>query len=334
MCLIHNQDNILAYVMLFYIMKIKKRLSKNKIKLLSDVDLFVNFLNIERGLSLNTIQAYQNDIYDLIDHLDNQSPVIDKIHSWEDFDISHFKLFIDLMNSREYQTSTKSRKIASIKSFIKFLLLEKIIKKNPLKDVKQPSNNPKIPYTLSSNQIETLLEYSFKKSNDNEIRDNAMIELMYATGMRVSEIVNINLKDLDLYTGTIKVNGKGSKQRIIPLHEWSVKILENYINNIRPKLCKNNKHENAIFVSNRGKRMTRQNFWFQIKKIAYLAGINVKISPHTLRHSFATHLLSGGASIRHVQELLGHSNLETTQIYTHVGNIKLRNVYNSAHPRS
>ena len=154
MCLIHNQDNILAYVMLFYIMKINKRLSENKIKLLSDVDLFVNFLNIERGLSLNTIQAYQNDIYDLIDHLDNQSPVIDKIHSCEDFDISHFKLFIDLMNSREYQTSTKSRKIASIKSFIKFLLLEKIIKKNPLKDVKQPSYNPKIPYTLSSNQIE------------------------------------------------------------------------------------------------------------------------------------------------------------------------------------
>jgi len=303
--------------------------TKNKNILSNEINLFINFLNIEKGLSINTIQAYKNDLYDLI----NQS-FMRSINNWNDFDRSHFQQFVEVMNYREYKQSTKSRKIACIKSYIKFLLLEGFIKLNPLKEVRQPRNNQKIPKTLSSTQIEKILEYSSNGTSNKDIRDNAMIELMYATGIRVSEIVNLNINDIDLYSATIKVNGKGGKQRIIPLHEWSVKILENYITNIRPILLKNITNQTSVFISNRGKRMSRQNFWLQIKKIASNSGITTNLSPHTFRHSFATHLLSGGASIRHVQELLGHSNLETTQIYTHVGNIKLRNVYNSSHPRA
>ena len=303
--------------------------SENKKILSNEINLFINFLNIEKGLSTNTIEAYKNDLYDLI----NQT-FMKTVTNWNKFDRSHFQQFVEVMNSREYKQSTKSRKIACFKSFIKFLLLEEFIKINPLKEVRQPRNNQKIPKTLSSNQVEKILEYSSKGTANKDIRDNAMIELMYATGIRVTEIVNLNLNDIDLYSATIKVNGKGGKQRIIPLHEWSVKILDNYITNIRPRFLKNISNQTSVFVSNRGKRMSRQNFWLQIKNIASNSGITTNLSPHIFRHSFATHLLYGGASIRHVQELLGHSNLETTQIYTHVGNIKLRNVYNSSHPRA
>ena len=202
----------------------EKIVSSEKKNILSkEINLFINLLNIEKGLSNNTIQAYKNDLYDLT----NQE-FMKSVKNWNNFDRSHFQQFVEVMNSREYKQSTKSRKIACIKSYIKFLLLEGFITINPLKEVRQPKNNQKIPKTLSSNQIEKILEYSSNGTSNKEIRDNAMIELMYATGIRVSEIVNLNHNDIDLYSATIKVNGKGRKQRIIPLHEWAVKILENY----------------------------------------------------------------------------------------------------------
>ena len=299
-----------------------------------NIEMFLNFLAVERGFSLHTVAAYKNDLYDMTNSLFSLCRTSKKSEDWDSFNKKHFQLFVELMIEREYKPSTKSRKIAAVRSFVKFLRMEGIIKDNPVKDIRQPSNHQKIPNALSTEQINRILKYTASDDSKKSIRDNAIIELMYATGIRVSEVVNLNIRDLDLDIGNVKVTGKGSKQRIIPLHELSIVKLKKYINEVRTKLRGDRLEENALFLSNRGKRITRQNLWAQIKNIADKVGITINMSPHTIRHSFATHLLAGGASIRHVQEILGHANLETTQIYTHVDNKQLRNVYNNAHPRA
>ena len=298
--------------------------------MLAELETFINYLSIERGLSGHTLTAYRNDISGLIDHLANEKP---SIPVWADVIESDIRTYLEDLESREYAPSTKSRKIASAKSFFKFMKEEGIIENNPLTEVRQPRAGQSLPKALSIEDIDQLLEISGNARSAEESRDAAMVELMYAAGLRVSELVGLNIRDVDLDSGTVRTIGKGSKERIIPIYETAVDSVAEYLAYSRPTHSRN-EDEDALFLNRRGGRITRQGYWLRLNKLATRAGISSKITPHMLRHSFATHLLHGGASLRHVQELLGHSSIATTQIYTHLTNEHVRSEYAKAHPRA
>jgi len=210
---------------------------------------------------------------------------------------------------------------------------EQIIDDNPLADVRQPRAGQSLPKALSIEEVDKLLDANSDNDTPEEARDVAMVELMYAAGLRVSELVGLNLRDVDLDASTVRTIGKGSKERIIPIYGSAVDSIAEYITYSRP-VHSRNQSEEALFLNRRGSRLTRQAFWLRLNKLAIKAGISSKITPHMLRHSFATHLLHGGASLRHVQELLGHSSIATTQIYTHLTNEHVRSEFAKAHPRA
>jgi integrase/recombinase XerD len=298
--------------------------------MLAELETFVNYLAVERGLSGHTLSAYRNDISGLIDHLSIEQS---SISVWADVNESDIRTYLGDLDSREYAPSTKSRKIASAKSFFKFMKEEGIIENNPLTEVRQPRAGQSLPKALSIEDVDQLLETSANARSAEEARDAAMVELMYAAGLRVSELVGLNIRDVDLDSGTIRTIGKGSKERIIPIYETAVDSVSEYLAYSRPTHSRDN-DEDALFLNRRGGRLTRQAYWLRLNKLATRAGISSKITPHMLRHSFATHLLHGGASLRHVQELLGHSSIATTQIYTHLTNEHVRSEYAKAHPRA
>ncbi|MEK9676333.1 MAG: site-specific tyrosine recombinase/integron integrase, partial [Chloroflexota bacterium] len=241
--------------------------------------------------------------------------------------------FLSVLDERGYSNSSKSRKIASAKSFFRFLVDEQLVEQNPFAAVNQPKAGTALPKALSIEEVDELLVAASQVQNAEDARDRVMIELMYAAGLRVSELVGMNLRDIDFETNSVRVSGKGSKDRSVPIYEsCSLMILE-YIELVRGGNS-SNKDESALFLNRRRTRMTRQAFWLRLKRVATKAGISSNITPHVLRHSFATHLLHGGASLRHVQELLGHANIATTQIYTHLTNEHVRNEYQKAHPRA
>ena len=231
---------------------------------------------------------------------------------------------------------------------------EQVIENNPLSEVHQPRAGQSLPKALSLDDVDQLLETASQTGSAEEARDSAMVELMYAAGLRVSELVALDLRDVDLDAGTVRTIGKGSKERIIPIYDTAVESVSEYVTFSRPSQVRphgqGQRHrqsmpgqnlqnpqksdENAMFLNHRGGRITRQAFWLRLNRLATRAGISSKITPHMLRHSFATHLLHGGASLRHVQELLGHSSIATTQIYTHLTNDHVRREYAKAHPRA
>ena len=200
-------------------------------------------------------------------------------------------------------------------------------------EVRQPRSGQVLPKTLSIDEVDQLLNPNARMNSTEEVRDGAMVELMYAAGLRVSELVGLNIRDVDLDIGTVRTLGKGSKERIIPIYDTAIQSIGEYIAFTRPTHARNQKEE-ALFLNRRGGRLTRQAFWLRLRKLSVKVGVSTKITPHMLRHSFATHLLHGGASLRHVQELLGHSNIATTQIYTHLTDEHVRNEYAKAHPRA
>ena len=276
---------------------------KNIDKLIED---FLRYLLIDKGYSKNTISSYRKDLEKFSEYFKNSS--IDKI------DNNKLKEYIKSLDLNE---KSISRTISCLKSFYKFLIIEKVVKDNPTDGLYMPKVKKSLPNIMSVDDVTRLLD--IKLEDHYSYRNKAMLELMYATGLRVSELVELKLSDIDFNDDIIRIMGKGSKERIIPIGDIALEALDEYINNHRALMLKGINND-YVFINNHGKKMTRQGFFKIIKKLAKDAGISSEISPHTLRHSFASHLLKYGADLRTIQELLGHSDISTTQIYTHIAN--------------
>ena len=296
------------------------------------VEQFLNYTTVERGLSPNTIAAYRNDLSQFVDFLQSRDSSLPGNGSWKRIDTEALTAFVLDLHERGYSDKTKTRKVASTKALFGFLLEEGVIEKNPMEDFASPGVGESLPETLSIEEVEALLSKE-EASTPMSLRDRAIIEVMYATGVRVSELVSLDIDDVDLDESFVRCMGKGSKERIIPLHDEAVETVREYLEDGRSSLA-GPAAGRALFVSRKGGRLTRQALWLILKGRAQAAGIERKITPHTLRHSFATHLLIGGAPLRHVQELLGHASITTTQVYTHLTSEHVRAQYESSHPRA
>ena len=287
----------------------------------SNLRSFFDYLYIEKGLSQNTVQAYETDILSFLNWL-TKTPNINYLNLKED----NINKYIAYLFKSKLKSSSVNRKISSLKSLYLYLIKKNILKNSPISEVITPKKEKYLPSSMSEDEVDRLLK-SPDSSNKTEKRDKAMIEMLYATGMRISELVNLKLTDVDMQRCVAKVFGKGKKERLIPFGEAALEALSDYISDRDKSASK------EIFLSNRGKKLSRVAFWQRIK--IYLIRENLKnsISPHTLRHAFATHLLNRGADLRSVQLLLGHSDLSTTQIYTHIAKQRLSEVLKKHHPR-
>lgn len=291
-----------------------------------DIKTFLEYLRVERGLANNTIVSYRKDLENYSQFLQNQGAVLASAEK------KHIIGFLLSLQKLERSPSTISRHLAAIKTFYKFLLEERIIINDPTMNLESPRLQRPLPKILSFQEVELLLNQP-RGLTPGEKRDKAMLELLYATGLRVSELISLNLEDINLEIGFLRSLGKGSKERIIPIGKAAINAVDAYLRQGRAKLVKSNLERN-LFVNQHGRPLTRQGFWKILKKYAREAGIKKEITPHTLRHSFATHLLEGGADLRSVQEMLGHADITTTQIYTHLTQGRIREVYFKTHPRA
>ncbi|MCV9888271.1 site-specific tyrosine recombinase XerD [Metabacillus halosaccharovorans] len=290
---------------------------------------FIHYLIVERGLSNNTIVSYERDLKSYQKHLNE----VQKIVSFNDVSRLHIIQFLKFLKESGKSSKTIARHTASIRNFHQFLLREKQADQDPSVLIESPQLERNLPKVLSLQEVEQLLETP-KTTTPFGLRDKAMLELLYATGIRVSEMINLNLTDAHLTMGFIRCYGKGNKERIVPIGKTATDAIMHYVEGSRSKLMNKKEPTEALFINHHGKRITRQGFWKNLKKIALEANIKNEITPHTLRHSFATHLLENGADLRAVQEMLGHSDISTTQIYTHVTKSRLKDVYNQFHPRA
>ncbi|MCJ7605035.1 MAG: site-specific tyrosine recombinase XerD [Dehalococcoidales bacterium] len=294
------------------------------------IESFLHYLAVEKGYSEHTISAYRNDLTGLADFSQKNGLV----SSWADFTRQTMLSYLLDLKDRGYVATTVARKVAASRSFFRFLVSEGIAQTNPTANMSSPAVGKSLPKPIPINQVRLLLEQPAKLSTSEAKRDRAMLELLYASGMRISELVSLNLGDINLDGDYfVRCLGKGRKERILPLYEQIAKTIKVYIDEERPKLSRGRK-EDALFLNARGERLTRQGFWQKLKEYAKVAGLSSQISPHTLRHSFATHMLSGGADLRSVQELLGHANISTTQVYTHLTTEHVRRAYDKSHPRA
>jgi integrase/recombinase XerD len=299
----------------------------------NEADAFLHYVAVERGMSPNTVAAYRNDLAGFVDFFTNEADPGDALRDWRNITPLHVNAVLEDMDERGYSPATRSRKIAALRSFMRYLVEERVLDEDPSSHIRTPRAGRPVPEVLSAGDVEALLETAAQGTAVEERRDHTMIELMYAAGLRVSELVSLDVGDVNLRSATVRTMGTGSKERVVPLHEFAIDAVENYLIAIRPELAVGARTD-AMFLGRRGKRLTRQGFWQRLRRIAIAAGIDARLTPHTLRHSFATHLLQGGASLRHVQELLGHSSISTTQIYTHLTSEHVRDEYDKAHPRA
>jgi integrase/recombinase XerD len=306
------------------------------------VEDFLHYLSAERGSSKNTIDAYRNDLSNFVRFAgERPADARNGAHADQlDFDVAEIDrgLVVDYLgelNRREYAKATVARKVAAVKSFCAFLIDVGALTSNPTAEIDSPRAPKPVPKPMTTREVDSLLQEPLKHETPESVRDAAMLELMYATGMRVTELVSLNLDSLHLKPepAYVRCVGKGAKERTIPVHAPAVRAMERYLDHARPALLKA-RTQAALFVNRRGERLTRQGFWLIFKNYAKSAGIPTHVTPHTLRHSFATHLLRGGASVRDVQELLGHANVSTTQVYTQLADQHLREVYENVHPRA
>lgn len=286
----------------------------------NSIEPFIDYLSIERGLSPNTLQAYRRDLCQFRDWLKKEFLQVDS---------ALIGNYLATLREKGNKSRTLNRKLSVVRMFYKFLYTEGKTDHNPVEGVSSPRLGRKIPSFLSEKEVEVLLE---APSVDEQYgsRDRAILEVVYGAGLRISELVNLNLTDLNLKGGWVKVLGKGSKERIVPLGREACRWVRIYLRKRRTETT----DKLSLFCNRYGKRLSRQACWKIIKKYSQKAGITKKISPHTLRHSFATHLLSRDADLRFVQELLGHTNISTTQIYTHITQERLKKVYKKYHPRA
>lgn len=287
---------------------------------------FINYLSVERGLATNTLESYGRDLRQYYQYLGEDQVDLDAVSRTT---IINYLMYLQKQGKA---TATIARRLAALKAFYQFLVREKRIKTDPTANLESPKLEKRLPRVLTVSEVERLLAQP-DSSQPAGLRDRAMLELLYATGIRVSELVSLNVEDVNLETGYIRCTGKGSKERIVPLGSLAIQWVQEYLQSGRPKLVKD-RDEKALFVNHHGNRLTRQGFWKIVKKYAEDARIDKEITPHTLRHSFATHLLENGADLRSVQEMLGHADISTTQIYTHVTKGRLKEVYARAHPRA
>ncbi len=295
---------------------------------------FLNYLAVEKGFPQNTIAAYGNDLNQLAGFIEGEAARRGSIPPWASFDRQAMLSYMLDLRQRNYAATTVARKVAAVRSLFKFMVAEGIIKSNPIQDVHSPKIGRSLPKPISISQVRLLLEQPGKLSTPEAKRDRVMLELLYASGMRVSELVSLNMGDVDLENGYVRCLGKGNKERVIPIYEQVALKVKDYVEETRPQLT-HNKDEKALFLNPRGERLTRQGFWQKVKEYAKSANLETtEVTPHTLRHSFATHMLSGGADLRSVQELLGHANISTTQIYTHLTSEHVRRTYEQSHPRA
>ncbi len=289
------------------------------------VKLFLEFIENDKKLSLNTLQSYKRDIVQFEEYLDMENIAYNKVTK------ENISKYIEYLNELGKKTSTISRNIASIRSFYQYLVRTKKVKKDPTDGIQSPKIEKKAPSILSSEEIELLLDQP-KNVDLKGTRDKAMLEFAYATGMKVTEIISLNLEDVNLKDSYVTCNS-GLKKRNIPLGSISLKALTEYISTARPILIKDDK-EKALFVNINGKRLTRQGFWKIVKFYKEQAHITKEITPHVLRHSFATHLLQNGADLKSIQTMLGHSDISSTQVYMQFQDDTIKNVYHKAHPRA
>lgn len=288
---------------------------------------FVEFLLVERGLAKNTIDSYKRDLKSYLTYLRLQG--IKNINDTNRAIIVSYLLF---MQRDGKASSSISRACAAIKSFYHFLVRERYIKDDPTINLDTPKLEHRLPRVLSVEEVDKLLKQP-NLNNPLGFRDRTMLELLYATGMRVTELITLTVENINLDMGYVRCFGKGSKERILPIGSIAIKYLKKYLIDVRYKLLKGN-DTNVLFLNNRGEGLSRQGFWKIIKKYSKQANLSIEVTPHTLRHSFATHLLENGADLRAVQEMLGHADISTTQIYTHITRSKIKEVYDNTHPRA
>ena len=307
---------------------------------------FLQHLIVEKGFSRNTSEAYRNDLGQFWEFIQDQSNRDKHTNSngsgsenanqvWSAVDINVLNEYIeDLRGRKGYRDTTTARKVASIKSFFGFLSENNIIAEDPTESIGSPRVGRTLPKFLPEEEVTSLLDTAYKSGTNEGHRDAVIMELLYATGLRVGELVSLNMQDVDLSESYIRCMGKGSKERIVHLYPKALEELRRYLKHARVALIGHRRTEPSLFVNHRGERLTRQWVWTILKTYAQKAGIQQNITPHTLRHSFATHLLQNGASLRHVQELLGHSSISTTQVYTHLTNGYVEKEYEKSHPRA
>ena len=291
------------------------------------IEEYLKFIQLEKGLSENTIGAYRRDLKKYQDYLEEE-----KISHIDFIDRQTIQVCLGDLHDKGASAKSIARFISTIRSFHQFALREKYAAKDPTVLIETQKYERRLPDVLEVDEVIRLLETP-DMSKNNGYRDRAMLELLYATGMRVTELIYLKVEDVNLIMGFVRVFGKGNKERIVPLGETIIDILETYIETVRPQLLKKTVTDN-LFLNMHGKPLSRQAIWKMIKQNGVKAEIFKTLTPHTLRHSFATHLLENGADLRAVQEMLGHADISTTQLYTHVSKSQIRKIYNQFHPRA
>ncbi|MGA8306073.1 MAG: site-specific tyrosine recombinase XerD, partial [Candidatus Acidiferrales bacterium] len=292
----------------------------------ADVRTFLSYLRVEKGLSDNTIQSYRRDMLKLVGFLEKQNLDTAKIQRQDVVD------FLATLYKRRLDSRSVARHLVTIRHFFRFSLLEGFIKEDPAATIESPKFRQSLPYFLSVEEVERLLKQPDTSSLIG-LRDKAIIELMYSTGIRVSELAGIRVGDLQLDAGCLRCIGKGNKERLVPVGKKALAVVEAYLKKSRPELLKDNASAH-LFLNQRGRAMDRITIWKMMGRYGRKAALRKPLKPHTLRHSFATHLLDRGADLRSVQMMLGHSDISTTQIYTHVVEERLKQVYKAHHPRA
>lgn len=297
----------------------KEQLSKR-------IDAFLAMLAAEKGLSRNTLEAYSRDLNRAADFIRGR-----RIAAWEEAQAHHLRSYLSWLRDRGLSVRSIARNIVALRQFYRFLEKEEIVGENPLPRLLLPKAATKLPHALGRDEVRTLLAEP-DPSTPLGLRDQAMIELLYATGLRVSELVSLQTHQVDLQGDYLTVRGKGAKVRLVPFGRWAREGLVRYLREARPRLLRG-RTSAFLFVTRSGRPLTRQGFWKLIRSYGRAAGIEKRVTPHTLRHSFATHLLEGGADLRSVQSMLGHADISTTQIYTHLSRTHLKEVHRKYHPR-
>ncbi len=292
------------------------------------LEAFLQYLLTEHGAANNTVDSYRRDLKQYIKYL----KTAEKLQAFDAVSRIHIFNYLASLKENGKASSSISRTLSSIRALHQFLLRQRITTEDPTLHIQSPQLEKRMPTVLTLAEVETLLNTP-KKDNEYGIRDKAMLELLYATGIRVSELVSLNLEDVNVSLGFVRCTGKGKKERVIPLGRIATSALVNYLENAREKLLKEKENE-ALFVNHHGQRLSRQGFWKILKGIGKDANIEKELTPHTLRHSFATHLLENGADLQAVQEMLGHADISTTQMYLQASKARLTDIYKTYHPRA
>lgn len=294
---------------------------------LSDsLDLFLQYITVQRRLAVNTVNSYGSDLKFFIEFLAGR-----RISRAEQITSKHIRLFFQDCFQRKIGSRSNARRLAALRAFFDFLTSQNLLRANPIADIDPPKIGRSLPHALSITEVDQMLRLP-EKTTPLILRNYAMLHLLYATGIRVSELVNLPVNGCSISSGHVRILGKGNKERMVPFNATAGEKIQDYLERGRPALLKNRPSPH-LFVSNRGKAMTRNRFWQIIRELAVQGGISKKVSPHTMRHSFATHLLAGGADLRSVQMMLGHADIATTQIYTHVDTSRLKAIHQKFHPR-